>query len=56
MAPWTVGVRVYGVQLHQIAIRDIYYNFDFMTMAPEGHVARVFPDPDLGSKKVTRHH
>ena len=54
------GVRVRGVQPHQIAIRNISYNFGFMnspskwvTMAPEGHGAQVLLDPDLGSKKVT---
>ena len=57
------GVRVGGVWPHQIAIRYIYYNFDlinspsvWVTMAPEGHGAQVLPDPDLGSKKVTRPH
>ena len=47
-----------GVQAHQVAIRDINYDFDFInsaswwvTMVPEGHGAQVLPDPDLGSKR-----
>ena len=58
-APLCLGDRVQGTQPHQVAIRDLSYNFGFInspSMAPEGHGDQVLLEPYFGYKNVTDPH
>ena len=60
MPPQNPVFRVQDLQHNQITIGEFLHNFDIkitlsisVTLAPEGHGAKVLPDQDLGSKKMT---